>query len=127
MELPTLPEILAGLAKNAIEVQKLWNHAHKFEIETFRFPAAVEPWAHSLLQGMAPSRLAIKEFQIDASIMLTTSFRETFELKAVPLNLAYSVFHGTDHTRHTRISINVVQCSPANSTSPMPNGGNHGR
>jgi len=75
---------------------------------------------------MAPSRLAIREFQIDASVLLTTSFREGFELKAVPLNLAYAVWHGTDHTKEARISLTVEQCPPANSMSLIPNGGSHG-
>ncbi len=92
MELPALAELVARLALNAVDVQRLWNRAYAAETEAFELLARVEPWALGLWQGVAPSRLGIRSFEIETSVELRVSTEKAFEIKAVPLNLSHSVW-----------------------------------
>ena len=125
MELPSLDELVARLARNAVEVQRVWNRAYASEMETFHFPDSGEPWALELVKATAPVRLAVRTFQIEASVLLTGSFEQGFELKAVPLNLAYTVWQGVKYTKQSRIAVTVEQCPGRNSSSLIVNGGTH--
>jgi hypothetical protein len=110
-----LGELVAAMATDAIKVQSLWNRAYEIDIEQFRaMTAHAQPDTAELLRALAPSRMLVGNFEMTFQVMLTTAQEEALEIRALPINLEFSIRHAVQIDRYSKISFSVEQ-SPLDS------------
>lgn len=112
----TLSELVQHLARDTIEVQKLWDLAYKDEVKRFKYLARQTGEAlqndkelAQVLIDIAPSRMFMRNSEIDTRIRIAVEREYGYAIKAVPLNLGYDVRFGTTVTSGSSIHIQVEQ------------------
>jgi hypothetical protein len=109
-------ELVSHMALNAIGVQEIWNQAHALELEQFAHVLASGATMADWVLPLAPVRLALDHFEVDAAVQIEVSRRTEFNLGCQPINLQYVRRFQTEEQTASRIRITVAQTPLPTST-----------
>ena len=107
---PDLGELLAAMSVDAINVQMLFDG--DYQEAAARFAAMIaraDPETVGLLWPLMPSRMLVGSFELAFQTWLTVELEEEFSIRALPLNLEFSLRHAVRDERYTRLSLSVEQ------------------
>ena len=105
-----LGELLAALAVDAINVQLLWDRDYQEAAARFvAMMARADPETAELLRPLAPSRMLVGSFELAFQTWLTVELQEAFTVRALPINLEFTLRHAARAERYARLSLTVEQ------------------
>ncbi len=109
-DLKPLGQLIEFFARDAINVQILWDEARDHEGERFAaLLSRVHPDLQDALFPLSPARLFVDQFQMTASVRIGLEREKEFEIKAVPINLGFSLRHAVRTETESSIRITVEQ------------------
>lgn len=112
-----LGELVAAMATDAINVQLLWDRHHRDAVAQYsEMVARADPETAELLRPLAPARMVVSSFELSFEASLTTELQEAFTVRAVPINLEYSLRHAVRTEHYSRIGFSVEQVPLATGT-----------
>jgi hypothetical protein len=105
-----LEQLIQCLARDAINVQFLWDEAHDRDQEWFaallsQLPAELRQF----LLPLAPARLRETTFQITTNVRVRLSRETGFALQAVPINMGFSLRSSVTEQTESSICFTVEQ------------------
>ena len=119
-----LAAMVAALSADAVTVQRLFDQAYEDEMVACRDALAL---LSTVLDGaaaaVAPSRLALRTFEIETRVRLAIDRTKGVEVKVSPLNLGYDLRYESSATQESRIRIQVAQAPPRTEASITPEEG----
>jgi hypothetical protein len=114
-DLKPLEQLIQCLARDAINIQLLWDEARDRDGEQFSaLLSQVRPDLWDVLFPLSPARLFMEKFQIATSIRIGLERERGFEIKAVPINLAFSLRYAVKAEIESSICFTVEQVPAAN-------------
>lgn len=103
-----LSELVAAMATDAINIQLLWDRDYEDAVARFEaMMAHADPETAELLRPLAPSRMVMDSFELSFQTLITAERQESFAIRALPLNLEFSLRHSVRTERYSRIGISV--------------------
>ncbi len=115
-------DLAAGLARDAINTQFRLDEAYEQELQQWRksckqiLKENEQPTSFGnpsfiteVMKTLIPSRMFIKEFELNCRVRIDVERRFGFEIKAVPLNLGYDIRYSTTKTVDSKIQLHVEQ------------------
>jgi hypothetical protein len=97
----TLQGWIAGLATDAVRVQRIFSEARETDV------------------AVGGELLFVRETEVSFAFTAVAARTAGFELRAVPLNLNYAIRFRTRVDKHHRVRLTVVQC-PVDTGKPLP-------
>lgn len=112
-----LGELVAAMSKDVVRIQQLWDSDYGDAVANFAAMVAhADPESAQLLRSLAPSRMVASSFELSFQAMITAELQESFSIRALPLNLEFSLRHSARTERYSRIGIFVEQVPLTTST-----------
>jgi hypothetical protein len=109
-DLKPLSELICCLARDAVNIQILWNEVHKNEGERFAaLLSTLQPELREALAVLTPARLFVDEFRITAGVRIGLEQKRGFEIRAVPINAGFSIRYGLEADTQSSICVSVEQ------------------
>jgi hypothetical protein len=121
-DLKPLSELICCLARDAVNIQILWDEVHKNDGERFAtLLSTLQPELREALAVLTPARLIVDEFRVTAGVRIGLEQKRGFEIRAVPINAGFSIRCGLKADTQSSICVSVEQvpmCTGSAKKSP---------
>src|SRR5262245_55743902 len=126
--LDPLAAMVVALSADAVTVQRMFDQAYEDELVACRDAVALlSRVLGTAAAALAPSRLALRTYEVETRVRLAIDRTKGVEVKVSPLNLGYDLRYETSATQDSRIRLQVVQAPPrAEATTTTEEGERHG-
>jgi hypothetical protein len=108
-----LGDMVAALAVDAVNVQRLFDRAHDQDLLAVReaLPLLTAVLGTSAV-GLFPARLVIDTFDVEVTVRLAVERTRGVEVKVAPLNLGYALRYGSTAEAESRMRFRVARAAP---------------
>ena len=111
-----LNRLVAGIAVDAVNVQRLLDEAHACDLARLR---AAERLPVAFAEALVADRLRVKRFEMEAGVVLGETRTTGFRVGAFTVNAGFEMRYGAGVERQSRIRICVDQVPVEASSTPQ--------